>query len=143
MKMRQVNFILVLVITVYTLGCYAKNGSNKITRNIHNGYSGYGDIGGNRRALDRRWNKSAFEKKPGFRKGDGNGKYKKNMFGRDTSLDLGFDSDSNLRGGLGRGTRRAKQANRYHRIGRESAVRLDSELRMNESLHLDASNHSC
>ncbi|XP_076308534.1 uncharacterized protein LOC143223947 [Tachypleus tridentatus] len=101
-------------------------------------YSGYGDIRGNRRALDRRGNKSAFDKKPRFRGDDGNGKYKKNMFGRYTSLYLGFDSDFNLRGGLGRGTRRARQAVSYERIGRGSATRLDSELRMNDSLHLDA-----
>ncbi|XP_076365104.1 uncharacterized protein LOC143254193 [Tachypleus tridentatus] len=138
MKMRQVNFILLLVITVYTLGCYAENGSNKITRNIHNGYCRYGDIGGNRRALDIRWNKSAFEKKPGFRKRDGNGKYKKNMFGRDTSLHLGFDSGSNLRGGLRRGTRRARQSLKSVKTARGSVTRFDSELRMNESLHLDA-----
>ncbi|XP_076305892.1 uncharacterized protein LOC143224197 [Tachypleus tridentatus] len=136
MKMRQVNFILLLVITVYTVGSYAENGSNKITRNIYNGYGGYGDIGENWRALDRRGNKSGFEKKPGSGIYNGNGRYKKNIFRRDTDVGLDFDSDSNLIDGFRRGTRTTRQGRNERR--RESGIRLDSELRMNDSLHLDA-----
>ncbi|XP_076365115.1 uncharacterized protein LOC143254201 isoform X3 [Tachypleus tridentatus] len=93
MKMRLVNIILLLVITVYTVGSYAENGSDKITRNIHNGYGCYGDIGGNSRALGRRGNKSGFDKKKDFRIYNGNGRYEKNMFRRDPDVGLVFDSD--------------------------------------------------
>ncbi|XP_076358899.1 uncharacterized protein LOC143251505 [Tachypleus tridentatus] len=131
MKMRLVNFILLLVITAYTVGSYAENGSDKITRNIHNGYGCYGDIRGNSRALGRRGNKSGFDKKIYFRIYNGNGRYEKNMFRRDPDVRLVFDSDPNLRGRLRRGIRTKRQRPFTGR-------RLDSELRMNDSLHLDA-----
>ncbi|XP_076365059.1 uncharacterized protein LOC143254148 isoform X1 [Tachypleus tridentatus] len=136
MKMRLVNFILLLVITVYSVGSYTENGSDKITRNIHNGYGCYGDIGGNSRALGRRGNKSGFDKKKDFRIYNGNGRYEKNMLRRDPDVGLVFVSDPNLRDRLTRGTRSKRQ---LHPPG--SSVRgisLNSELRMNDSLHLDA-----
>ncbi|XP_076358905.1 uncharacterized protein LOC143251514 [Tachypleus tridentatus] len=129
MKMRLVNLILLLVIAVYTVGSYAENGSDKITRNIHNGYGCYGDLRGNSRALGRRGNKSGFDKKANFGICNENRRYKKNMFRRDPDVGLVFDSDPNLRDRLTRGTR-----SKRHRGGRMS---LDSELRMNDSLHLD------
>ncbi|XP_076365106.1 uncharacterized protein LOC143254194 [Tachypleus tridentatus] len=136
MKMRLVNFILLLVITVYTVGSYAENGSDKITRHIHNGYGCYGDIGRNSRALGRRGNKSGFDKKKDFRIYNGNGRYEKNMFRRGTDVGLVFDSDPNLRDRLTRETRKARQI--HLGGGRRSDIRLNSELRMNDSLHLDA-----
>ncbi|XP_076365111.1 uncharacterized protein LOC143254198 [Tachypleus tridentatus] len=131
MKMRLVNFILLLVITVYTVGSYAENGSDKITRNIHNGCGCYGDIGGNSRALGRRGNKSGFDQKKDLRIYNGSGRYEKNMFRRDPDVGLVFDSDPNLRDRLRRGTRTTRQV-------LERGRRLNSELRMNDSLHLDA-----
>ncbi|XP_076365092.1 uncharacterized protein LOC143254181 isoform X4 [Tachypleus tridentatus] len=130
--MRLVNFILLLVITVYTVGNYAENGSNKITRNIHNGNSGYEYLGENSRALNRCRNKSGFHKKPDFGKRNENGKYKKNMFRRDPDVGLVFFSDPNLRDRLRRGTRTTRQ-------GKFGGIRdiLYSEPRMNDSLHLD------
>ncbi|XP_076365095.1 uncharacterized protein LOC143254182 [Tachypleus tridentatus] len=107
--MRLVNFILLLVITVYTVGSYVENGSDKITRNINNGYGCYGDIGGNTRALGRCGNKSGFDKKKDFRIYNGNGRYEKNMFRRDPDVGLVFDSDPNLIDGLTRETRKARQ----------------------------------
>ncbi|XP_076365102.1 uncharacterized protein LOC143254190 [Tachypleus tridentatus] len=135
--MKSVNFILLLVITVYTVGSYAENGSNKITRNIHNGNSGYEYIGGNSRALNRRCKKNGFNKKPDFGICNGNERYKKNMFRRDPDVGLVFDSDPNLIYGLTRGKRTARQRI-YSGIRKD--IRLDSEQRMNDSLHLDASN---
>ncbi|XP_076359155.1 uncharacterized protein LOC143251795 [Tachypleus tridentatus] len=128
MKMRLVNFILLLVITVYTVGSYAENGSDKITRNIHNGYGCYGDIKGNIRALCRSGNKSGFDEKKDFRIYNGNGRDEKNMFRRVPDVGLVFDSDPNLRDRLTRGTRSKRQ---------RTERRLNSRLRMNDSLHLD------
>ncbi|XP_076365090.1 uncharacterized protein LOC143254181 isoform X3 [Tachypleus tridentatus] len=133
MKTRLVNLILLLVITVSTVGNYAENGNNKITRNIHNGNGGYEYIGENSRALNRCRNKSGFVKKPDFGKRNENGKYKKNMFRRDPDVGLVFDRDPNSRDGLRRGTRKARQT----RSGGRSEI-LYIELRMNDSLHLDA-----
>ncbi|XP_076365040.1 uncharacterized protein LOC143254133 [Tachypleus tridentatus] len=136
MKMKSVNIILLLRLTVYTEGSYAENRSNKKTRNIHNVNSGYKYIGGNSRALNRRRNESGFEKKPDFGICNGNGRCKKNMFKRDIDVGLVFDSDPNLRDGLTKGTRTARQANSDRRG--ESDIILYNELRMNDSLHLDA-----
>ncbi|XP_076365109.1 uncharacterized protein LOC143254196 [Tachypleus tridentatus] len=133
MKMRLVNLILLLVISVYTVGNYAENGSSKITRNIHNGNSGYEYIGENGRALNRCRNKSGFDKKPDFGICNENGKYKKNMFRRDPNVGLVFDSNPYLRDGLRRATRKARQT----RSGGRSEI-FYNELRMNDSLHLDA-----
>ncbi|XP_076365062.1 uncharacterized protein LOC143254148 isoform X3 [Tachypleus tridentatus] len=130
--MRLVKFILLLVITVYSVGSYAENGSDKLTRNIHNGYNCYGDIGRNSRALGRRGNKSGFDKKKDFRIYNGKGRYEKNMFRRDPDVGLVFDSDPNLIDGLRRGTRKARQVISEGNIGM-----LYSERRMNDSLHLD------
>ncbi|XP_076365097.1 uncharacterized protein LOC143254186 isoform X1 [Tachypleus tridentatus] len=130
--MRLVNFILLLVITVYTVGSYAENGSDKKTRNIHNGNSGYEYIGENSRALNRCRNKSGFDKKPDFGICNENRRYKKNMFRRDPDVGLVFFSDPNLRDRLRRGTRTARQT----RSGGRSEI-FYIELRMNDSLHLD------
>ncbi|XP_076358906.1 uncharacterized protein LOC143251515 [Tachypleus tridentatus] len=132
MKMRLVNFILLLVITVHTVGNNAENGSNKITRNIHNGNSGYEYIGESSRALNRCRNKSGFDKKPDFGICNENVKYKKNMFRRDPDVGLVFDSDPNLIDGLRRGTRKARQDSSGGMI-----ELLYRELRMNNSLQLD------
>ncbi|XP_076365101.1 uncharacterized protein LOC143254189 isoform X2 [Tachypleus tridentatus] len=111
--MKSVVFFLLLTITVYTVGSYARN---EITENIHNCYGGCGDI---RSAVDIDRNKSGLINKPGFVIGSGNGKYKKNMFGRDTSLDLGLNSDLNLRGCLKRGTQTARKTRIVLRRGSE------------------------
>ncbi|XP_076358897.1 uncharacterized protein LOC143251504 [Tachypleus tridentatus] len=138
MKMRLVNFVLLLVITVYTVGSYAENGSDKITRIINNGCGCYGDIRGNSRALGRRGNKSGFDKKKDFRIYNGNGRYEKNMFKRDPDVGLVFDSDPNLRERLRRGTRTTRQEASKERSGRGRGRKLNIEPRMNDSLHLDA-----
>ncbi|XP_076365045.1 uncharacterized protein LOC143254140 [Tachypleus tridentatus] len=134
MKIKSVNFILLLVITVNYVGSYAENGVNRITRNIHNGYGDYGYIGRSSRTLNRLKNKSGFNKKPNFGTCIGNGRYKKNMFRRNPDVSLVFDSDPNIRDRLTRATRTARQVGSDGR----SDIRLDSELRMNDSLHLDA-----
>ncbi|XP_076365063.1 uncharacterized protein LOC143254148 isoform X4 [Tachypleus tridentatus] len=127
--MRLVNLILLLVIAFYTVGSYAENGSDKITRNIHNGYGCYGDIGRNSRALGRRGNKNSFDKKANFGICNENRRYKMNMFRRDPDVGLVFDSNPNLRDRLTRGTRSKRQ--------RVRGISLESELTMNGSLHLD------
>ncbi|XP_076365108.1 uncharacterized protein LOC143254195 [Tachypleus tridentatus] len=136
MKMKSVNFILLLVITVYYAESYAENGVNRITRNIHNGYRGHGYIGGSSRALNRLKNKSGFDKKQDFGICNRNGRYKKYVFRRITYVCLVFDSYPNLRDGLRRETRTVRHL--HSGAGRRSDIRLDSELRMNDSLHLNA-----
>ncbi|XP_076341728.1 uncharacterized protein LOC143242243 [Tachypleus tridentatus] len=56
---------------------------------------------------------------------------KKNVFGKDPYFGLGFDSGLNLRSGLGRGTRTARQSEMQFGTNRRGR-RLDSELRRNE-----------
>ncbi|XP_076365114.1 uncharacterized protein LOC143254201 isoform X1 [Tachypleus tridentatus] len=126
MKMRLVNFILLLMIMVHTIGSYAKNGSDKINRNIRNDYGGYRDIRRSSRALGRRGNKSGFDKEKGFRIYNGNGRYENNMFRRDPDVGLVFDSDPNLRDRLRRGTRTTRQASSTGRRVLERGRRLNS-----------------